>query len=939
MYLAVQRISAQRGLTLAGILGMCSAAILVMSIPIYVNAVFTELLQAELSAPLAGERPPFTFVFHRIGNETWPLTWPDVQTADDFLADPTAVNLGLPETTRTRFFKTGRFGLFAPDTVNYASLSARLANVQLGTISDLETHIELVEGRFPLPTNTAPFEVIISQAFAARTGIHPGEGYTAFAGEYRQPVQIPVQIVGVWQATDPEELFWFRDISSFDEVLILSPESFIGPLQSATGGSLSEVLWYYVLDATNVDVDSAPAVADRIRRIRNQVSTLLPNIFLTSPLELLTRFQTESQTLTVQLFAFLIPILALNILFIGLVTGMSVRARQGEIAVLRSRGASRFQIVGLGIVDSLVIAGCSLLLAVPGSLAAAHLATRIPSFLEFSGTTALPISLNATAIWAGIAILGLAILLQSLPVIVVSGHTVITLSRQLARQTEPPWWQWMGLDFLLLIPAGYGTYLMIRQGQVLPTGANSSLPNPFDNPLLLLIPALVSVALTLIVIRALPIVLTGLSRLAALSANVSFLFAVRHLARTPGLYTTPLALLGVTLSLSVFLSATAQTLEVNLIEQALYQAGADIVLFPAVESTTPESDGDSSGIVAGSTGSIPDWFYVPLSDYRQLSGMQQAARVGRFTASVRRTVDSRGILMGVDRSAFAQVAFWKTEFASMSLGELMNQLADAPNSVLLPSDFMQRNAFTVGDSVVVTAQVYGYNLVLNLKVAGNFDRFPTWNPRWGPLFVVNLPDLFEQIGMEVPTAIWFDVAPGVDTGTIRTELGRLNPYGGIQTPFLAGVEKEAERPERRGLMGILTVGFLTAILLASLGFALNVTYSIQRRSVELGILRSIGLTAGQIAGYLAWELSILVLLGVVGGIWLGMLVSNLWIPFFRVGNNDYAQLLPISVQFAWPAIHTIYGLFTVVFIATLLMLISLSRRLRLFEIVKMGENI
>ncbi|MCB0137544.1 MAG: hypothetical protein KDD75_20745, partial [Caldilineaceae bacterium] len=112
----------------------------------------------------------------------------------------------------------------------------------------------------------------------------------------------------------------------------------------------------------------------------------------------------------------------------------------------------------------------------------------------------------------------------------------------LARTVRKPWWQRAWLDVLLLIPAGYGIYLVRQQGSIfVPGGAEAG--DLFDNPLLILLPALVALALTLLILRLLPLFMSFFAWLAARTGSVGFLLATRYLAREPGLYSTPLVLL------------------------------------------------------------------------------------------------------------------------------------------------------------------------------------------------------------------------------------------------------------------------------------------------------------------------------------------------------------------------------------------------------------
>jgi hypothetical protein len=92
------------------------------------------------------------------------------------------------------------------------------------------------------------------------------------------------------------------------------------------------------------------------------------------------------------------------------------------------------------------------------------------------------------------------------------------------------------------------------------------------------------------------------------------------------------------------------------------------------------------------------------------------------------------------------------------------------------------------------------------------------------------------------------------------------------------------------------------------------------------------------SSYLAWELVFLVLIGLAGGTALGLAVSNLWIPYFKAGTDEWAQVLPPSVDIAWSAVAGIYVLFGGLLIVILALSVAMSRRFRLADAVKLMDT-
>jgi putative ABC transport system permease protein len=294
--------------------------------------------------------------------------------------------------------------------------------------------------------------------------------------------------------------------------------------------------------------------------------------------------------------------------------------------------------------------------------------------------------------------------------------------------------------------------------------------------------------------------------------------------------------------------------------------------------------------------------------------------------------------MGIDRVDFSEVAFWRRDFAPVHPVVLMNALAAAQNGVLAPRSFLAEHALEPGDTFRVTVYPYGFANELDVQVVGSFDLFPTWYSEEGPLLVGNLDYLFEQAGGWFPYHVWLETDPGANTGQIVEDLRDLRLKVVDWDAPLVEISEAPRQPERQGLFGLLSVGFLAAAFLTVLGFLLYAFFSFRRRFIELGILRAIGLSARQMTVFLAWELALLILVGLVAGTGLGAWVSALFIPYLQVGAGPEARIPPFVVQIAWPAIFRIYALFGMLFVAALGGLAALLLRIKIFQAVKLGET-
>jgi putative ABC transport system permease protein len=418
---------------------------------------------------------------------------------------------------------------------------------------------------------------------------------------------------------------------------------------------------------------------------------------------------------------------------------------------------------------------------------------------------------------------------------------------------------------------------------------------------------------------------------------VGLLLAARHLSRTPGFYVAPLILLILTLSLSAFTASLAQTLDSHLYSQMNYWAGSS--LFVVEQGVCLNWIVEGEALECDLTVPPPHWGFLPVTDHLKVDGVRAASRVGRYAASTNLTgrVQS-GAFLGIDRADFPAVAFWREDFAYQSLGGLMNALALHPDGVLAPADFAAAHALGVGDTFRLT--VGGIDRAdMDVKLVGTFRMFPTWYPEDGPFFVGNLDYYFEHVGERLHYDVWLATEPDVDYERVVEDVSDLGfRVLSWKAPQLE-IYEEQHRPERQGLFGVLSVGFMAAAVLTVLGFLLYAFFSFRRRFIELGVLRAIGLSSRQMTVFLAWELAFLLLVGAAAGTGLGAWVSKLFIPYLQSSSGGVeTQFPPFVVAIDWLSVFRIYALFGLLFVAALAGLAALLMRIKIFQAVKLGET-
>jgi putative ABC transport system permease protein len=960
---ALKRLWSQKGLNLATLLGLIVVIALTLSIPLYADAIYYRIFRRELheSIMLMGwdtGRSPFAFTFRYIGSWKGVVDWKEIQPVDQYFVQTVPSMIGLPQELFVRYVKTDNFRLYPHEDVAYADIRDPLLWVYFGFIDNVEDHITLIEGGFPaVPESsaTSTVEVLIPEVMANELGMQVGETYVTFGQHVidgtKYNSQIPVRIAGIWKVTDPTEPYWFSQEPTFEDLLLVPRETFLNRLDPYLEKSVYLAVWYLVMDGSDVHATDALPLLSRITQVEQKTAALLPGIGLdVSPKEALQDYYTESAQLTILLYIFAVPILVLILTFINLVVGLAVGRKHNEIAVLRSRGATAMQVIGIAVVEGVILGSIALALGLPLAEWIAEVIGRTRSFLDFSTDIDLRVGLTTTTLQVGFVAVAVAVLAQVLPTIGAARHTIVTYKQERARSLRPPLWQRMWLDMLLLIPAVYGAYVLQQQGSVVVPDSDGAISNdPFQNPLLFLVPALGIFALTLFFIRLLPSVMAILAWIFSKIGGVGILLATRQLARSPGLYTAPMLLLVLTLSLSAFTASLAKTLDWHLWDQVYYQVGGDIGLTDYGENN--QSATESMGLSLGTandeedTDKIvePEWLFLPITEYLKAPGVVAATRIGDYDATTRLSGGVQaGRFLGIDRVDFPKVASvsWRWDYAPSSLGEMMNAMALTPDAVLVSEEFMSRYRLNPNDVVRVEVSMHGVRAEMDMHIVGGFDYFPTWyEEEDGPLFVGNLDYVFEQFGGQYPYKVWLRTAPNVDYAQLETDIKDLGYKVLGWNVVREKIYQEQQNPGRQGLFGLLSVGFIAAAIFTVLGFLLYALFSFRQRFIELGVLRAVGLSSWQMTIFLAWELAFLIVAGLVLGTSLGVWMSQLFIPYLQIGTDVVALTPPFVVEVAWDSIYRIYLIFGLLFFAALLVLTGLLLRMRIFEAVKLGETV
>ncbi len=943
---ALKRLMANLGLALCALIALVASVALSVSIPVYAESASLRLLKQEIVQKEARSgRSAFALLFRYVGAWNEPLDWERVQPADRYLTGPGLDYLGLPLEGLGRHARTDQMQLFLPASSAGSGESGGsggrqfLQNVSLGFVTGLEQQIRLFDGTPPQPATSLdqPVEVMIMRQMADTVGINVGNEFTLVRETDGSVVSIPIKVAALWEPVNAQDPAWFFQPEAFSEVLLVPEATFTGPLAGALKREVGQVLWFARLSGKDLTVSEASPLLSRIEGVRARIAGVVQGLKLEqSPADALTSYRQGAADLTRQLAMLSVPVFGLVFYFATLVASMLVNRQRGEIALLKTRGVRDSYILGISITEWLILGAIALGIGPSIGLFFATLMGQTESFLHLaSDMDVLDATLTQHSLLFGAVAVLLTIAAALLPSLAASRRTLADEQRAAARTLRPPFWQRFYLDFLLLIPPAYGIYQLSRSDDP----ATAAGTDPLSNPLPSLIPVFLCFALGLLAVRFIPLLLEALARLAKVPSWTAPLVALQSLARQPGSYRGPLLLLILTLSLAAFSASMAATLDGALRESIRYQVGAETRLIETGQSTEQQSGQEGEAPERKNIEEEARFLFVPVTDHLEVPDITAATRVGEYRATIQLggiTQDTQ--LIGIDRLDFPAVLnrFDRQWAGGQSLGALMNQLARSPEGVIVSKEVLSKG-LKVGDPLPATLELYGDRKQVKFIILAAVDLWPGYYPQDGAILVANLNYLFDQMGGQYPYDVWIARDADAEVETLVQGVRELG-IAVIDARDTATLIRDAQmHPQRQGLFGLLSVGFIAAGVLTLLGFLLAALITARKRAIEMGVLRALGMSAVQVGVALITEQVLLVGAGLAAGTGIGLLAARLVIPLYQAGVGPHPGTPPFPPLIAWDEVTLIYAVFGVALLVTLLALAWVLGRMRLFVAVKLGD--
>jgi hypothetical protein len=202
-------------------------------------------------------------------------------------------------------------------------------------------------------------------------------------------------------------------------------------------------------------------------------------------------------------------------------------------------------------------------------------------------------------------------------------------------------------------------------------------------------------------------------------------------------------------------------------------------------------------------------------------------------------------------------------------------------------------------------------LLIPLAIQGSVDLFPTMEDTDPGFLIVNQDHLYHFAGLTNqpnaarPNEVWLDVTnePAARAEALRN---LRNEYGiaPVNTIDIEGVLEEVRTDPiiRAGGSGVLLIAILAAFSILALGFGLTLFLGGQTRTVEISVMRAVGLSPRQVFAMISLEYLLVAAIGLIIGTVAGLRISETMLSFLNVTESGDPVVPPFSLATRWDTV-------------------------------------
>ena len=917
--------------------------------PMYSHAALQKMLTKRMNAYLEENNsyPGMLTIDAKLSNTLYESRGSRTYNSCLTVADRTEELFGAKATEKVTFFEL-TFQQDAKFTVSRSGLGAM--KLRLASLSDLGNHVDIVSGRMYSDTvgDDGVIECVINEKVYLTSDIVLGDEIEFYSYRSLDGKTVRIRVVGVFRASDKNDIYWVNDPLSYQDEFFIPQDVFTGYFVNDEQVAGNVHARYYVLyDYENIEIDQVSRMLQVYKDLEEESKT---TDCLYTPYsnysEIFEQFLKDSSKVKATMWILQVPVLVLLGVFIFMVSNQVIDIEQGEIAMMKSRGVSRAQLLLMYLMQSSILGGIALIIGIPFGYLLCHIFGSTNAFLEFVGRRSMSVAITGESVRYALISCVCGILIMTLPVLKYARFSIVEQKTQKRKKTKPLW-QRMFLDFALLGLALYGYYDFSNQKDELMKAIASG---ESVNPMLFFSASLFILSSAIVFLRVIPLLSSFIFRLGRKlwkpAAYASFLQITRDVHKQSFIT----VFLVLTIALGIFNANIARTVNQNEEERLAYTDGADLVV---KENWTNNMNNIKLGYASK--------LQYKEADYKRFEDMAEkySDRVETMTRVIHDTnanVVFGGSpienveLMAINTYEFGHAGWMPEGVTEHHWYEDLNALAQNPEGLIVSRNLAEYCSLSIGDpltierfdemnqtmgrkSMTVVAVVDywpGYENVREQKSSnGDYETVPNY------LLVCNYDNILLDYPV-VPYEIWMKINGSTDFFyDWSTENAISYKTFTDRSSDMIGLKND---PYYQVTNGMLTITFIVVLVLCAIGFLIFWITSIRSRELIFGIYRAMGMSMNELIRMLINEHFFSSVLPILFGAGIGILASKLFVPLIQIAYSPKIQMLPSKTVMQGGDLIQIGIVVAIMLMLCITVISVLLSKIKINQALKLGED-
>lgn len=803
-------------------------------------------------------------------------------------------------------------------------------------LKELEEHTEVVKGDGFQKRPRGEYTCIISESVMDALGLTVGEklNFPSLTNEKNE--SLCMTVAGICKEKDITEPYWEQPLSVFERSVFLSEETFGEILKTYEFDGMeftdTVMLDYSKINSSNADLYESYVL--QFEKLDAACSSNLPQQFKD--------YHVKQKKVRLILTVLEIPCVVLLYLFLYMVSSRLLGTWEGEIAVLRSRGASVLQTLFLYFLYAFVLSAAAF---VPGIFAGYFLCkfgAGCDGFLKFTQKSlGFYRFCPQMVVYATAAALSV-ILFLTVPVVKLAKQTIV--QKKKAGRKKPLWF--LGaFDIVLLGISGYLGYGFARQKEIT---AFDIIAGKQPDPMLLLNVTLFVFACSLFFLRAgygvVSLCFYCMKKRGKADSYAAFLW----MKRTWFSYGLLGIFLVMTVAGGITNSAMARTIGENMENRVTCDNGADM---RCQEKWNFRTSVDANGEITG-------WAYTE-PDFGRFLEISEGIKATRVLTD--QNVQVKGnkksaqnvFFMGIHTKEFGKTAILPGEGSKHHWFHDLNAMAKKPDGVIISSNLAKKLGVSKGDSISCTryspVKAEEEMGIMHGKVCAVVSEFPGFvQYRYGTdekgetveeeqyLFVCNYTQAVTKFPL-TPYEVWLHFSSPEDAGMVcrwEKDLGIT-----MEKAVLADqIAQSKNEPIVQVTNGLFTLDFLISLIVCAMGYLIYWLISVNSRQLLFGIYRAMGMQLAGIKKMLGIEQVFSSALFAAAAMGTGGIAAYFFVPLTALVYLPQKHSLQFVTQVYASDFGKIYAMVILLGILCVFILFQRVRHMRIAQTLRLGDD-